>query len=106
MSTIESQTASTVLDKLRDVLEITLGVNKEDCEPETTLVESLALSDGDIPELITNLRETFSISIRSGELAFLDEQSTVGDLVAYIEQRIEAEKVKKAKRKAKRTPAS
>jgi len=72
-----------VFEKLTNIISENLGIGAEEIKLETSF-EELGLDSLDIVELVMNIEEEFDIQIEEGE-----NFKTVGDVVFYIESRLE-----------------
>jgi acyl carrier protein len=65
-----------------------LAVNKDQITPETDIANDLGADSLDIAELMIDFEEKFDISINEGQ----DEKiSTVGQVIQYVESRLNAD---------------
>jgi len=74
--------ASTVADRVKEIIVEQLGVNPEQVVPEAKFVEDLGADSLDTVELVMALEEEFNAEIPDEEA---EKLTTVGEAVAYIE---------------------
>ena len=73
-----------VFDRVRDVIAEELNVSAEQITPEATFADDLGADSLDIVELVMRLEDEFDVSIPDEDA---EKIRTVGDAVAYIEQK-------------------
>lgn len=76
-----------ILKEVVDIVVEQLGVDPEDVTPEKSFIEDLNADSLDQTELIMTFEEKLDIEISEEEASKL---KTVGDVVAYIQQRKQA----------------
>ncbi len=74
-----------VFEKVRAIVAKTLNVDEEKVTLEANLVEDLGADSLDAVDLIMSLEEEFGMEIDDDSA---QQAKTIGDLVAYIEERI------------------
>ena len=74
--------ASTVADRVKEIIVEQLGVNPEQVVPEAKFVEDLGADSLDTVELVMALEEEFNAEIPDEEA---EKLTTVGEAIAYIE---------------------
>ena len=74
-------TKQQLIDNVKNVIHIQLGVSKENIKLDSNLIEDLAADTLDIVELILAIEEEFDISIPEDDSESI---KTVGDLVNYV----------------------
>lgn len=74
-------TEQQLIDKVKNVVHIQLGVSKENIKLDSDLIEDLAADTLDVVELILAIEEEFDISIPENDSESI---KTVGDLVNYV----------------------
>ena len=74
-------TEQQLIDKVKNVVHIQLGVSKESIKLDSDLIEDLAADTLDVVELILAIEEEFDISIPENDSESI---KTVGDLVNYV----------------------
>lgn len=72
--------------RLRKIVADRLGVNEAQIVPEASFVEDLNADSLDLVELIMSLEEEFGIQIPDEDA---EKIRTVGDAIAYLEDRLE-----------------
>ncbi len=70
-----------LIDSVKNVVRIQLGVSKENIKLNSNLIDDLAADTLDVVELILAIEEEFDISIPEDDSESI---KTVGDLVNYI----------------------
>jgi acyl carrier protein len=73
-----------ILDKIKGIIVDQLGVNEEDINLETNLMEDLGADSLDLFQVVMELEDAFNISVENPE-----NIKTVGDAVNYIESSME-----------------
>jgi len=74
-------TEQQLIDRVKNVVHIQLGVSKENIKLDSDLIEDLAADTLDVVELILAIEEEFDISIPENDSESI---KTVGDLVNYV----------------------
>ena len=74
-------TEQQLIDRVKNVVHIQLGVSKESIKLDSDLIEDLAADTLDVVELILAIEEEFDISIPENDSESI---KTVGDLVNYV----------------------
>lgn len=72
--------------RLRKIVADRLGVDESQIVPEASFVEDLNADSLDLVELIMSLEEEFNIQIPDEDA---EKIRTVGDAIAYLEERLE-----------------
>lgn len=72
--------------RLRKIVADRLGVDESQIVPEASFVEDLSADSLDLVELIMSLEEEFNIQIPDEDA---EKIRTVGDAIAYLEERLE-----------------
>jgi len=75
--------ASSVLDRVIDIVASQLGVSKEQITPETSFINDLGADSLDTVELVMELEEEFEINIPDDAA---EKIQTVGQAVEFIEK--------------------
>ena len=73
--------ASTVEQKVKEIICEQLGVSEEEVTPEASFIEDLGADSLDIVELVMALEEEFGIDIPDEDA---DKLKTVGDALTYL----------------------
>ena len=73
-------------EKLQDIIEDVLNVQKEEIKPETTFVDDLGADSLDIFQIIMGIEEEFDIEIDNDEA---EKIVTVQDAVDQIKKAVE-----------------
>lgn len=74
-------TEQQLIDRVKNVVHIQLGVSKENIKLDSNFLEDLAADTLDVVELILAIEEEFDISIPENDSESI---KTVGDLVNYV----------------------
>ena len=74
-------TEQQLIDRVKNVVHIQLGVSKENIKLDSNLIDDLAADTLDVVELILAIEEEFDISIPEDDSESI---KTVGDLVNYV----------------------
>ena len=74
-----------MFEKVRDILSSQLDVDEDIITPDTDIAEDLGADSLDVVELLNSLEDEFSIVIPQDAVQSI---KTVGDLAAFIEDRI------------------
>ena len=69
-------------EKLKDIIVDVMGCNPDEITMDTTFVDDLGADSLDIFQIIMGIEDAFDIQIETEE-----GLSTVGDLVAYVEEK-------------------
>lgn len=72
-----------MLEKIREIAADNLGIEAEKITENASFKEDLGVDSLDLFELVMALEEEFDLEIPSEDL---EQLSTVGDVVAYIEE--------------------
>ncbi|MCX5760736.1 MAG: acyl carrier protein [Gemmatimonadota bacterium] len=72
-------------DKVKDIIEKELGVEREKLTPEASFIEDLGADSLDIVELVMEFEKEFNIDIPDEDA---EKLRTVGDAIAYLNQKI------------------
>jgi acyl carrier protein len=78
-----SSTATTVEERVIDIVCENLGVNKEQVTRQTAFIEDIGADSLDIVELVMELEEEFEITIPDDQA---EQIKTVGEAIDYIER--------------------
>ena len=70
-----------MLEKIKALLAVELGVNADEITAETSFKEDLGADSLDLFELVTNLEEEYNIEIPAEQL---EEMTTVGKVIDYL----------------------
>lgn len=76
---------SEVFDRIREYLADQLDVDTEKITPESDIVNDFGADSLDVIDMITTLSDEFGIDIPDEDI---ENFHTVGDVVAYVEERI------------------
>jgi acyl carrier protein len=76
-------TATTVEERVIDIVCENLGVNKEQVTRQTSFIEDIGADSLDIVELVMELEEEFEITIPDDQA---EQIKTVGEAIDYIER--------------------
>jgi acyl carrier protein len=72
-------------DKVRDIIEKELGVEREKLTDEASFIEDLGADSLDIVELVMEFEKEFNIDIPDEDA---EKLRTVGDAVGYLNQKM------------------
>ena len=72
-------------DKVKDIIEKELGVEREKLTAEASFIEELGADSLDIVELVMEFEKEFNIDIPDEDA---EKLRTVGDAIAYLNQKI------------------
>lgn len=72
-------------DKVKDIIEKELGVEREKLTPEASFIEDLGADSLDIVELVMEFEKEFNIDIPDEDA---EKLRTVGNAIAYLNQKI------------------
>ena len=76
---------SEVFDRIREYLADQLDVDPEKISPDSDIVNDFGADSLDVIDMITTLSDEFGIDIPDEDI---ETFHTVGDVVAYVEERI------------------
>ncbi len=74
-------------DKVRDIIEKELGVEREKLTAEASFIEDLGADSLDIVELVMEFEKEFNIDIPDEDA---EKLRTVGDAIGYLNQKVGA----------------
>ena len=74
-------------DKVRDIIEKELGVEREKLTNEASFIEDLGADSLDIVELVMEFEKEFNIDIPDEDA---EKLRTVGDAIGYLNQKVGA----------------
>jgi acyl carrier protein len=74
-------------DKVKDIIEKELGVEREKLTAEASFIEDLGADSLDIVELVMEFEKEFNIDIPDEDA---EKLRTVGDAIGYLNQKIGA----------------
>ena len=74
-------------DKVRDIIEKELGVEREKLTDNASFIEDLGADSLDIVELVMEFEKEFNIDIPDEDA---EKLRTVGDAIAYLESKVGA----------------
>lgn len=74
-----------VLDKIKDMLEKQLGIDKSKITEDSDIIKDIGADSLDIVEFLMNAENEWDITIEEEDVKNLH---TIGDVVKYIESRI------------------
>lgn len=74
-----------VLDKIKDMLEKQLGIDKSKITEDSDIIKDIGADSLDIVEFLMNAENEWGITIEEEDVKNLH---TIGDVVKYIESRI------------------
>jgi acyl carrier protein len=83
LSKEDPSVASTILERVTDIVSEQLGVDKDKVTPETSFVNDLGADSLDTVELVMELEEEFDINIPDDAA---EKIQTVGQAVKFIEE--------------------
>jgi len=72
-------------DKVRDIIEKELGVEREKLTDEASFIEDLGADSLDIVELVMEFEKEFNIDITDEDA---EKLRTVGDAIGYLNQKM------------------
>jgi acyl carrier protein len=72
-------------EKVKDIIEKELGVEREKLTAEASFIEDLGADSLDIVELVMEFEKEFNIDIPDEDA---EKLRTVGDAIAYLNQKI------------------
>jgi acyl carrier protein len=72
-------------DKVKDIIEKELGVEREKLTSEASFIEDLGADSLDIVELVMEFEKEFNIDIPDEDA---EKLRTVGDAIGYLNQKI------------------
>ncbi|MFN9575104.1 MAG: acyl carrier protein [Gemmatimonadota bacterium] len=75
------------IEKVKDIIEKELGVEREKLTNEASFIEDLGADSLDIVELVMEFAKEFEIDIPDEDA---EKLRTVGDAIAYLEQKVAA----------------
>ena len=84
-----------VFDKIKDIIVEQLSVDESMVTPETNLMKDLEADSLDAVEIILAIEEEFDIEIPDEDA---EKFQLVGDLVRYVEEQQEEEKIPPSRR--------
>ena len=70
------------LEKLREIIEDVLHIEKKELTPETTLIEDLCADSLDLYEIVSEIGLAFEVEITTEEV---NKMETVGDILRAIQ---------------------
>ena len=74
-------------DKVKDIIEKELGVEREKLTPEASFIEDLGADSLDIVELVMEFEKEFNIDIPDEDA---EKLRTVGDALKYLNEKVPA----------------
>ena len=74
-----------VLDKIKDILEKQLGIDKSKITEDSDIIKDIGADSLDIVEFLMDAENEWGITIEEEDVKDLH---TIGDIVKYIESRI------------------
>jgi acyl carrier protein len=74
-------------DKVKDIIEKELGVEREKLTADASFIEDLGADSLDIVELVMEFEKEFNIDIPDEDA---EKLRTVGDALAYLNQKVAA----------------
>jgi len=74
-----------MFEKIKKVIADQLGIEEDKITPESSLVEDLKADSLDVAALLLELEEQYEIEIDEEDL---DTLRTVGDIVSYVEKKV------------------
>lgn len=75
-----------VFDKIKDVIVEQLDVEEDAVTMEASITEDLGADSLDVVDLVMSIEESFDVEIPDEEV---ENIKTVGDIVKYIENKVE-----------------
>lgn len=75
-----------VFDKIKDIIVEQLDVEEDAVTMEASITEDLGADSLDVVDLVMSIEESFDVEIPDEEV---ENIKTVGDIVKYIENKIE-----------------
>ena len=72
-------------NKVKDIIEKELGVEREKLTPEASFIEDLGADSLDIVELVMEFEKEFNIDIPDEDA---EKLRTVGDAINYLDQKV------------------
>ena len=72
-------------NKVKDIIEKELGVEREKLTPDASFIEDLGADSLDIVELVMEFEKEFNIDIPDEDA---EKLRTVGDAIAYLDQKV------------------
>ena len=75
-----------VFDKIKDIIVEQLDVEEDAVTMEASITEDLGADSLDVVDLVMSIEESFDVEIRDEEV---ENITTVGDIVKYIENKVE-----------------
>jgi acyl carrier protein len=74
-------------EKVKDIIEKELGVEREKLTPDATFIEDLGADSLDIVELVMEFEKEFNIDIPDEDA---EKLRTVGDALKYLNEKVTA----------------
>ncbi len=74
-------------EKVKDIIEKELGVEREKLTSEASFIEDLGADSLDIVELVMEFEKEFNIDIPDEDA---EKLRTVGDAIGYLQQKVSA----------------
>ena len=74
-----------IFEKIKTVIAEQTGIDESEIKMESTFTEDLNINSLDMVELVMELEEEYGIEIEEDDA---DKIKTIGDVVAYINERI------------------
>ena len=75
-----------VFDKIKDIIVEQLDVEEDAVTMEASITEDLGADSMDVVDLVMSIEESFDVEIPDEEV---ENIKTVGDIVKYIENKVE-----------------
>lgn len=75
-----------VFDKIKDIIVEQLDVEEDAVTMEASITEDLGADSLDVVDLVMSIEESFDVEIPDEEV---ENVKTVGDIVKYIENKVE-----------------
>lgn len=75
-----------VFDKIKDIIVEQLNVEEDAVTMEASITEDLGADSLDVVDLVMSIEESFDVEIPDEEV---ENIKTVGDIVKYIENKVE-----------------